>query len=451
MNDSTVEQEQNSLEVALAAADKLDTEALQSILNNDYPAEIAHIIESVPSTSRQFIWSVLDDETRGEVLVELRDEVRETLIETMEPAEVVAAVQELDAEDLAEILDEVPNDAVPDILDSLDMQDRARLEQALTYDEDTAGRIMDTDIITVRADVNVDVVLRYLRRHETLPPHTDSLMVVDKNNVFLGSLNLATLLTAQPEQSVGEIMNTDADRAITTTSSHDVATLIERHDLISLAIVDDDNKLMGRITIDDVVDIIQDEADQTLLSMAGLDQDDDLFAPVLISAARRAVWLGINLATAFLAAWVIGLFEATLQQVVALAVLMPVVASMGGIAGSQTLTLAIRGLALGQISSANARWLTIKEVAVGIINGIVWALVVAAIAILWFGDWRIGAIIAVAMVANLLAAPLAGIAIPLLLHRLNLDPALSGSVILTTVTDVVGFMTFLGLGSLFLL
>jgi magnesium transporter len=310
---------------------------------------------------------------------------------------------------------------------------------------------MDADIITIRPNVTVDVVLRYLRRHETIPRHTDALMVVDETNTFLGTLPLGRLLTAQPGLSVGELIDSSADRVPVDMSDHDVAQLFERHALISVAVVDENNKLLGRISVDEVVNIIHEEADQTLLHMAGLDQEDDLFAPVLPSALRRAFWLGLNLATAFLAAWVIGLFEATLEKVVALAVLMPVVASMGGIAGSQTLTLMIRGLALGQISDSNVRWLAFKEISVGVLNGMIWAVVVAAVAIIWFGNWRIGAIIAVAMVINLLAAAFSGIAIPLLLHKLKLDPALSGSVVLTTVTDVVGFMSFLGLGTLFLL
>ena len=445
------DQEPELLETIVESIEAEDSAALAETLEDLRPGDIAHVLESLPPPEREPVWDILEPETRGEVLVELRDEVRETVLEQMSTLELMQAIEDLDTEDLAELIDEMPEQAVPAILDSLDHLDRARLEQTLAYPEDTAGRLMDRELISVRPNVTVDVVLRYLRRHEEIPPHTDSLMVVDKENVFLGILPLARLLTAQPGVSVGELTETEADRVTVDTEAEDVAALFERHDLVSLAVVDENNKLLGRITVDEIVDFIHEEADQTLLNMAGLDQDDDLFAPVLPSAQRRAIWLGINLATAFLAAYVIGLFEATLQQVVALAVLMPIVASMGGIAGSQTLTLAIRGLALKQISSANARWLAAKELAVGALNGVIWALVVAGIAIAWFGDWRIGAIIAAAMILNLLAAAAAGIAIPLLLERLDLDPALSGSVILTTVTDVVGFMSFLGLGTLFLL
>lgn len=445
------EKQPNLLETVVEHIEAEDADALLEALDDLRPGDIAHVLESLPPSEREPVWECLEPETRGEVLIELRDEVRENVLEQMSTQELMRAIVDLDTEELADLLDSVPDQAVPAVLASLDAQDRARLEQTLSYPEDTAGRLMDSDLISVRPNVTVDVVLRYLRRHETLPEHTDSLMVVDKNNTYLGNLPLHRLLTAQPGQSVGELTETNADRVTVTTEAEDAATLFERHDLVSLAVVDDDNKLLGRITVDEIVDFIHEEADQTLMNMAGLDQDDDLFAPVLPSAQRRAFWLGINLATAFLAAYVIGLFEATLQQIVALAVLMPIVASMGGIAGSQTLTLAIRGLALKQITTTNARWLALKELAVGALNGIIWALVVAVIAVLWFGDWRIGAIIATAMVLNLLAAAAAGIAIPLLLDKLNLDPALSGSVILTTVTDVVGFMSFLGLATIFLL
>lgn len=445
------DKEPDLLEAVVDSIESEDNQALTQTLEDLQPGDIAHVLESLPPSEREPVWECLEPETRGEVLVELRDEVRETVIEQMSTRELMQAIEDLDAGELAYILDSMPEQAVPAILASLDHLDRARLEQTLSYPEDTAGRLMDSELISVRPNVTVDVVLRYLRRHEEIPPHTDSLMVVDKSNAFIGTLPLARLLTAQVDVSVGQLTDTEADRVKVDTPAEDVAALFERHDLVSLAVVDDHNKLLGRITVNEIVDFIHEEADQTLLNMAGLDQDDDLFAPVLPSARRRAVWLGINLGTAFLAAYVIGLFEATLQQVVALAVLMPIVASMGGIAGSQTLTLAIRGLALQQISATNARWLALKELAVGALNGLIWAVVVGVLAIVWFGDWRIGAIIAAAMMLNLLAAAAAGIAVPLLLDRLDLDPALSGSVILTTVTDVVGFMSFLGLGTLFLL
>jgi magnesium transporter len=321
----------------------------------------------------------------------------------------------------------------------------------LSYPEGTAGRLMSTEVISVRSDVSLAVVLRWLRRHRELPPHTDALMVLSDVGRYVGKLGMADVVTGDPDLQVEAVMKPEAETVRAGAAEREVAALFERRDLVSVAVLDDDDRLLGRITIDDVVDIIREEADRTLLASAGLEEEADLFASVLRSAKQRAVWLGINLVTVFMAAWVIGLFSDALDKIVALAVLMPVVASMGGIAGSQTLTLTIRGLALDQIAHSNVRWLTGKEVAVGAINGLLWALVVAAVAYLWFRSTGIAAVIAAAMVLNLLAAALSGIAVPLVLHRLGIDPALSGAVILTTVTDVVGFLSFLGLASLFLL
>jgi magnesium transporter len=310
---------------------------------------------------------------------------------------------------------------------------------------------MDVDVVTVRADVDVEVVLRYLRRRGAVLVKTDSLIVVDRENVYLGILPLATLVTASPDALVGDIMEIDADGIQASTDTASVAIQFEQRDLLSAAVVDSSGILLGRITVDDVIDVIREQSAHTYMSAAGLDEEDDIFAPVLDSTKRRSMWLGINLATAFLAAWVIGRFEATIEQLVALAILMPVVASMGGVAGSQTLTIVIRGLALGQIGSANARLLLYQELAIGLLNGVLWALVVALIGGLWFQDVWLGAVIGVAVVVNLVVAAFAGAVIPLILRRINVDPALAGGVVLTTVTDVVGFVAFLGLATLFLL
>jgi magnesium transporter len=310
---------------------------------------------------------------------------------------------------------------------------------------------MNLDTVTVRSDVTLDVVLRYLRLHEDIPSTTDSLIIVDRNDHYKGVLPLTVLLTNDPDQLVAAVMQRDVQGIPAKMTDVEVAKLFEDRDLISAPVIDDDGKLLGRITIDDVVDVIREDAEHSLLSMAGLDEEDDTFAPVLKSARRRAIWLGINLFTAFLASWVIGLFKGTLEEVVALAVLMPIVASMGGIAGSQTLIIVIRGLALGQVGSSNARWLMYKELAVTALNGIGWALVVAVITTLWFGDPDIGMIIAAALIINLVCAALAGISIPFILEHMRIDPAHAGSVLLTTVTDVVGFVVFLGLGTIFLL
>ena len=377
--------------------------------------------------------------------------MRAGLIAEMETDQLVAIIEGLHTDDLADLLQDLPGAVTHELLHSMDKQNRQRLETVLSYPEDTAGGLMDLDIVTVRANVTLDVVLRYLRLHGEIPELTDNLMVVDRFDHYQGLLSLATLLTSDPDASVAEVMDRAVDGILASTTDDAVARLFEDRDLISAPVVDEAGKLLGRITIDDVVDVIREEADHSLMSMAGLDEENDIFAPAMLSARRRAVWLGINLATAFLASWVIGLYEATLEKVVALAVLMPIVASMGGIAGSQTLTIMIRGLALGQVGPTNARTLMIKEILVSIMNSIIWSVVVAIVATAWFQNTDIGLIIAAALMINLVCAALAGFSIPLALKHLGIDPALAGGVLLTTVTDVVGFMAFLGLGTWYLL
>ncbi|MCU0833231.1 MAG: magnesium transporter [Chromatiaceae bacterium] len=422
------------------------------MLNALQPAEIAHILESLPLGQREILWNLVDPEHDGEVLLYVTDDVRDGLIRTMDPAEIVAATAGLDIDDLADLLADLPAAITQEVVTSLDQQRRERLEIALSYPEDSAGGLMSTDTVTVRPEVTLDVVMRYLRRFkEGLPQITDNLIVVGRDGRYLGVLFLTDLLTHDPEDSVAEAMSLDVAPIRASWSAREVATRFEQHDLISAPVVDDDGRLLGRITVDDVMDVIREEAEHQFMGHAGLSEEEDMFAPVLLSARRRAVWLGINLLTAFLAAWVIGRFEDTIEKVVALAVLMPVVASMGGIAGTQTLTLAIRGLALGQLHMDNARWLLGKELAVSVINGIVWAVVVGVIAQLWFGNLDIALIIAAAITINLVAAAFSGAVLPLLLKRLGIDPALAGGVILTTVTDVVGFLAFLGLATIFLL
>ena len=334
---------------------------------------------------------------------------------------------------------------------SLDAADRQRLQSVLKYDEDSAGGLMNPEIVTVRGDVTLEVVLRYIRMRGELPDGTDAIFVVNRTGDYLGSLLLTRLITADPEASVSDIMETNFPAIDANLDAAHVATLFENYDLISAPVTDDQGKLVGRINIDDVVDVIREEAEHSVMSMAGLDEEDDMFAPVAASARRRSIWLGVNLATAFLAASVAGLFEATLDQVVILAILMPVVPSMGGIAGTQTLILITRGLALGQIERANARWLLQKEVGVSILNAVGWAVVVALVTTWWFGTWQIGVVIALALAVSLLFAAISGFAVPITLKRIGIDPALAGGVILTTITDVVGLISFLGIGSLVLL
>jgi len=424
---------------------------IRRMVNELHAAEIAHLLESLPHSERELVWELVDPDKGGDVLTYVNDDVRAKLIRQMDNDELVAAAEGLEADDLADILQDLPDMVIHEVLQSMDTQDRTRLEAVLSYPEDTAGGLMNLDTITVRPNVTLDVVLRYLRLRGEIPDATDALIVVNRDDSFLGLLSLADLLTKDPRLSVEQVMEENIEAIPADMPDSDVAGMFEHRDLISAPVVNEDGKLLGRITIDDVVDVIRDEAEHSIMSMAGLDEEDDIFAPVVVSSRRRGIWLGVNLITAFIASAVIGLFDATIEQVVALAVLMPIVASMGGIAGSQTLTLVIRGMALGHIGPANAKRILRKELAVGMLNGMLWAVVVAVIAAFWFNNYLIGLIIAAAMLINLVVAALAGATIPLLMRRLGADPALSSSVVLTTVTDVVGFFAFLGLATIVLL
>lgn len=431
------------------AQGELDT--LRAVLLDLHPAETAQILESLPSGQRDVLWDQIHESAHADVLAEAEDVVRAGRMEKLEPHQLAAFAQDIELDDAVDMLQDLPDDVVSDVLDAMDAQNRARLELILGYDEDSAGGLMNTDVITIRPDVNLGVVVRYLRWMGEIPEMTNRLMVIDRDNRLIGVLRLALLITEDEDELVSAHMETEFPGIPVTASEHEVAQIFERRDLISAAVVDEQGRLLGRITVDDVMDVIREEGERSLMATAGLDEEDDAFERAIISARRRTPWLAVNLATALLAAWVIGLFEAALQHVVALAIMMPVVASMGGIAGSQTLTIVIRGIALGQIGNRNARWLMTKELAVGAFNGFLWALVVAGVAFFWFGDSTLGLVAGAAIVINLMAAAAAGASIPLILRRLKIDPALAGSVVLTTVTDVVGFVTFLGLGTLFLL
>ncbi len=422
---------------------------LRTMLNSLPPADTAHLLESSPPKLRSLLWRLVDREQEGDVLQELGEEVRQFFLERMNIAELKAITEGQDVDDIVDLLQQLPDTITRQVLDSMNSQDRMRVEAVLAYPEDSAGGMMNTDTITIRPNNTVDVVLRYLRRHEGIPDNTDSLLVVSRRDQYIGRLPLTRLLTTEPGATVREVMLTDLDPIPADMEDTQVAQLFERQDLISAPVIDENGKLLGRITIDDVVDVIREDAEHSMMSMAGLDDDEDTFAPALRTARRRAVWLGFNLITAFIAASVIGLFQETIDKVVALAVLMPIVAGMGGNAGSQALTLVIRGMALGQVSKTNLKWLLSRELVAGFLNGLLWASLVAAIAWFWFGDPLISLVIACAMVINLSIAVVTGAMLPVLLKSLNIDPALAGSIVLTTISDVVGFFSFLGLATIF--
>ena len=432
----------------------LESGALQRVrpmLGSMSAGECANLLESLPNRERAIAWQLVDNTLEGEILARVNDEVRAGLIADTDNEELIALSTQLDLDDLADIIEDFPQAVAQRILESLDHQSRQRLESVLSYPEDSAGGLMNPDVLTVRPDVSLDVVQRYLRRRGSLPPETASLIVVDRHDRFQGMLPLTDLLLQPPHLPVSAVIDQQIGPIPVHTHKEDVARFFEEHDLISAPVVDAGHRLLGRITIDDVVDVIRERGEQSLLRSVGLTEEEDMFAPVLPSARRRAVWLGLNLLTAVLAAWVIGLFEATLSQVVALAILMPIVASMGGIAGSQTLTLVIRGMALGQIGRSNHHSLIRKELAVTALNGLLWSIAIAVLAGLWFQSMLIAIVIGAALMINLIVAAFAGVVIPLILRRADIDPALAGGVVLTTVTDVVGFSVFLGLGAAWLL
>lgn len=445
------EDAKSELQSVREALDAGKLKRVGKLLHRIHPAKVAGLLEALPPAERSQAWSMVETERAGRVLSFLHDEISTTLAQELDLDDLIAAVHHLELDDLVNLIQTLPAELGSRLVLSTTGARREQLESMLSYPEESAGGLMNADAIEVRAEVKAGTVLRYLRLLETLPPQTDMLMVVNRKGHYQGALRLSALVTANLDTRVEGLMQTEIAGIPVDTDSREVARLFQDLDLMSAPVIDGEGRLIGRITVNDVVNLIREDSERAVMQMAGLDDEADMFAPVLVSSRRRAVWLGINLLTAFLAAWVIGRFQGTLEQLVALAVLMPIVASMGGIAGSQTLTLVIRGLALGQVQKGNVRVLLSREVGVSIINGLLWALVVAALAVVWFGNWGIGGVIAAAILLNLLCAALAGLAIPLILERMGIDPALAGSVILTTVTDVVGFFAFLGLATLLLL
>ena len=435
-------------------SDALDSGRLgpvRRLVNTLSPAEIGNLLESLPPGKRTIVWGLVDPEDDGEVLVHVGDEVRESLLAEMDPDEIIAAVEDLDIDDLADLVEDLPDTVIDEVLKAMDRENRERLEQVLSYPEDTAGRLMNPDVVTVRADTTVDVVLRYLRLRGELPDHTDHLYVVSRRHQYLGRIALQALLTHEANTPINQLLDDEQPAIGVEESANDVARQFSDHDWISAPVVDDNNILLGRITIDDVVDIIREQAEHQALSAAGLDEDDDMFSPVPRAFRRRLLWLSINLGTAFLAASVVGRFEASIEKLAALAVLMPIVAGMGGNAGTQVLALMVRGLALGQVGASNVRTLLWKELRVAAMNGVALGLVLGAVVWAWFRDPVLSLVIGSALTINLLFAATAGVLVPLTLKRMGFDPALAGGVILTTVTDTMGFLVFLGLATMILL
>ncbi|TWT19126.1 magnesium transporter [Luteimonas marina] len=435
-------------------SDALDSGRLgpvRRMVNTLAPAEIGNLLESLPPDKRMVVWGLVDPEDDGEVLVHVGDEVRESLIADMDQDELVAAASDLDIDDLADLVEDLPDAVIDELLRSMDRENRERLEQVLSYPEDTAGRLMNPDVVTVRADTTVDVVLRFLRLRGELPEHTDHLYVVNRRHQLIGWVALQDLVTRDPGTPINQLIDDELESLHVDATAEQVARQFSDNDWVSSPVVDDGNVLLGRITVDDVVDIIREQAEHQALGAAGLDEDEDLFSPIKRAVRGRVVWLGINLLTAFLAAGVIGQFDATIEKVVALAVLMPIVAGIGGNAAVQVLTLMVRGIALGQVGASNAGILLWKELRVALINGLLIGGLVGLVALAWFHSWPLSLVIAAALVINFCSAALAGVLLPLLLKRMRVDPAVAGTVVVTAVTDVMGFFSFLGLATVILL
>ena len=440
-----------SLQNLMTALEASDHDEAKHQIKELHPGEIALLFEAIQPKDRSILWPGIEISVQGEILKEVNEDVQSQLIAEMSVDSLVKATEKLDTDDLADIVPNMPESAVHSLLLTLDFKHRERLNKVLSYPENSAGGLMNTDFITVRPDVSIRAVIRYLRLLKEMPVDTDQVFVVDRNFNYLGSLLITSLLTEEPEQMVEKFISNDFSKPVSAeTDESEVALLFEQRNLISAPVIDEDNQLVGRITIDDVVDVIRDQAEHSVMSMVGLDEDEDVFAPILHSSKKRSIWLGVNLITALIAVYFIGLFEATLQQKIALAILMPVVASMGGIAGTQTLIIVTRGIATGKVTTANIKALINKELAVSGLNGIIWSLVIGLITYYWFSDLLLSLIIALAIITNLIVAAFSGAFLPLLLSKLRIDPALAGGVILTTITDVIGFVAFLGLAALFI-
>ena len=427
----------------------LSINQIKRLLDKMNSAELAHCLESSPPKQRKFLWSLIDNEDEGDVLADLGDEIQQELLLEISNEELSEVVSDLELDEIVDILQHLPEKRMNMILGKMSSRDRQRIEEALIYPEDSAGGLINTDVISVRPNHTVEVVMNYLRAQKELPENTDKIFVVSADDLYIGELLITTIITSDPSLTVKEIMETNISPILDTIEDKEVATLFERNDLISSAVVDNKNKLIGRITIDDVVDVIKEDADQNFLGMAGI--AEDTFQPPGRAARSRVFWLSMNLLTAFIAAMTINIFQDVIDKIVFVAILMPIVASMGGVAATQTLTIVLRGLTLEQINSSNLSWLFKRELAVAILNGFVLAILIGISTLIWFNDMTLALLIAAALIINLISSVIAGILVPVMLRRFKQDPAIAGSVVVTTVTDVVGFVSFLGLATIFLL
>ena len=443
-----IEQE-NNLNQLLESSSELSQDEIRSLLKKLSSSEIAHALESSPPKQRKLFFSLLETNEEGDVLVDLGEEIQQELVSNISNEELAEAVKELEPDETVDILQNLPEDRMNTILSKMSYRDRKRIEIGLTYPENTAGGLLNTDVISVRPSHSIEVVINYLRDQEELPVNTDKIFVVNKDDEYIGEIAISKIITCKPNLTVREIMSTSSNPILVSQDDKEVATIFERNDIISSAVIDESGKLIGRITIDDVLDVIREDADQNFLGMAGV--AEDTFAPPGRAARSRVFWLSMNLLTAFIASMTINIFKDVLDQIVYLAILMPIVASMGGVAATQTLTIVLRGLTLEQINSSNLRWLFKRELAVSILNGLVLSILVGLVTYFWFLEITLALLISFALIINLVSSVIAGVFVPIILRKLNQDPAISGSVVVTTVTDVIGFLSFLGLATVFLI
>ena len=441
--------EKNDLDQLLDNSSDLSNDEVRSLLNKLSSSEIAHALESSPPKQRKLFFSLLETNEEGDVLADLGEEIQQDLVSSISNEELAEAVKELEPDETVDILQNLPEERMNTILSKMSLRDRKRIEIGLTYPENTAGGLLNTDVISVRPSHSIEVVINYLRDQKELPNNTDKIFVVNKEDEYVGELAIGKIITSRPKLSVREVMDTNANPIFVNQDDKEVATIFDRNDIISSAVIDESGKLIGRITIDDVLDVIKEDADQNFLGMAGV--AEDTFAPPGRAARSRVFWLSMNLLTAFIASMTINIFKDVLDQIVYLAILMPIVASMGGVAATQTLTIVLRGLTLEQINSSNLRWLFKRELAVSILNGFVLSILVGLVTFFWFDEILLALLISFALVINLISAVIAGVFVPLILRSLNQDPAIAGSVVVTTVTDVIGFLSFLGLATIFLI